>query len=297
MHYLLFYDVTPDYVQRRAAYRDEHLALGWQAHARGELVVAGALADPVDGAVLLFQGDSPAVAEAFAAADPYVRAGLVVRWRVRPWTTVIGAQAANPVRPGDPADVLAFWFGELDRHGQADTLHSQRWFRKDPAFDAEIRTRFGELHAAVARGERDHWLATPRGRLAAVLVLDQFSRNLFRDSPQSFAQDAKAQAVTLDALARGDDRQLAAAERAFIYMPLMHAEDRALQERCLGAFSGWRDELGGPERERVQGLLSYAQQHRDIVHRFGRFPHRNRVLGRESTPEEAAFLQQPGSSF
>ncbi len=99
MHYLLFYDVAPDYLERRGAYRDEHLALAWQAHARGELVLGGALEDPVDGAVLLFKGDSPAVAEQFVAVDPYVRHGLVTRWRVRPWTTVVGAEATTPVRP------------------------------------------------------------------------------------------------------------------------------------------------------------------------------------------------------
>ena len=99
MHFLLLYDVAPDYLERRGAHRDEHLALGWAAHERGELVLGGALADPVDGAVLLFRGDSPTVAESFAQADPYVRHGLVTRWRVRPWTTVIGADAANPVRP------------------------------------------------------------------------------------------------------------------------------------------------------------------------------------------------------
>ena len=99
MHYLLTYDLAPDYLERRGAFRDEHLALGWQAHERGELVLGGALADPVDGALLLFRGDSPAAAEAFARADPYVRHGLVARWRVRPWTTVIGADAASPVRP------------------------------------------------------------------------------------------------------------------------------------------------------------------------------------------------------
>ena len=99
MHYLLFYDVAPDYLTRRGEYRAEHLALGWAAQARGELVLGGALADPVDGAVLLFRGDSPAVAESFTAADPYVRNGLVKSWRVRPWTTVIGETAATPVRP------------------------------------------------------------------------------------------------------------------------------------------------------------------------------------------------------
>lgn len=104
MHYLLFYDVVDDYVQRRAAFRDAHLALAWQAQARGELVIGGALADPVDGAVLVFSGDSPAVAEAFAAADPYVRNGLVTKWRVRTWTTVVGDQAAVPTRPSPMAE-------------------------------------------------------------------------------------------------------------------------------------------------------------------------------------------------
>jgi uncharacterized protein YciI len=100
MHYLLFYDVDRDYLERRAAFRTEHLALAWQAHERGELVLGGALADPIDGAILLFQGDSPSVAEAFAAADPYVRNGLVTRWHVRPWTTVVGEMASSPVRVG-----------------------------------------------------------------------------------------------------------------------------------------------------------------------------------------------------
>ena len=99
MHYLLFYDLAPDYLERRAAFRDDHLSLAWTAQARGELVLAGALADPADGAVLLFAGDTPEVAERFAEADPYVRAGLVSGWRVRPWTTVVGEGAATPVRP------------------------------------------------------------------------------------------------------------------------------------------------------------------------------------------------------
>src|SRR5215203_7330377 len=104
MHYILFYDVVPNYVERRAAYRAEHLALARAAVARGELVLGGALADPADGAVLLFRGDSPAAAEAFAAADPYVQSGLVTRWRVRPWTTVIGDDAAVATRPGNRAN-------------------------------------------------------------------------------------------------------------------------------------------------------------------------------------------------
>lgn len=102
MHYLLFYDTAPDYLERRGEFRVEHLALAWQASERGELILGGALSDPVDAAVLLFQGDSPAVAEAFAAADPYVKNGLVKTWRVRPWQTVVGNEAANPVRPARP---------------------------------------------------------------------------------------------------------------------------------------------------------------------------------------------------
>jgi hypothetical protein len=100
MHYLLFYETAPDYLARRPTYRAEHLALAWQAHERGELLLAGAVGDPIDGAVLLFQGDSPAAAEAFARNDPYVKNGLIKRWHVQPWTTVVGADAATPVRPG-----------------------------------------------------------------------------------------------------------------------------------------------------------------------------------------------------
>lgn len=103
MHYLLIYDVAPDYLERRGAHRDAHLALAWAAQARGELLLGGALAEPADGAVLLFQGESPAAAESFAAADPYVRNGLVTRWRVRPWVTVVGDQASTPVRPAPAA--------------------------------------------------------------------------------------------------------------------------------------------------------------------------------------------------
>jgi len=101
MHYLLFYEVAPDYMERRGEFRDAHLRLAWEAHARGELITGGALAEPADGAVLLFEGDSPAAAERFAASDPYVTSGLVTRWRVRPWTTVVGELAATPVRPGE----------------------------------------------------------------------------------------------------------------------------------------------------------------------------------------------------
>ena len=171
-------------------------------------------------------------------------------------------------------DVLTFWFAD-----------SRRWWKKDPAFDAETRDRFLALHGAVGRGEHEDWLETPRGALAYVIVLDQLSRNMFRGSGGMFEGDERARTATYRALERGFDEGLSDDERMFLYMPLMHSEDIADQDRCAVLFKALPDQL------------SYAKQHRDIVHRFGRFPHRNAVLGRTSTAEELEFLKQPGSSF
>jgi uncharacterized protein (DUF924 family) len=193
--------------------------------------------------------------------------------------------------------VLQFWFGELDANGRADAEHSARWWKKDEAFDAQIRTRFGELHAAVARGERDDWLESDRGCLAYVIVLDQFSRNMFRGTGQAFAYDAAALRAALAAIARRVDQRLGPDGRSFLYMPLMHSEDIAVQERCVELFAALRQTAEGTWQEAAASALSYAEQHRDIVKRFGRFPHRNALLGRKSTPEELEFLTQPGSSF
>ena len=176
-----------------------------------------------------------------------------------------------------PDDVLGFWFAQSPA----------RHFGKDPVFDQEIRERFGPVHGQLVLGERDAWLATPRGRLATIIVLDQFSRNMFRDTPGMFAGDPRALELALEGIAKGDDRALTEAERGFFYMPLMHAEDRALQERSVELFTA----SGGEEGAK------FAVMHRDIVRRFGRFPHRNALLGRTSTPEEVEFLAQPGSSF
>ena len=193
--------------------------------------------------------------------------------------------------------VLNFWFGELNEKGRADELHVRRWFAKDPNFDEEIRREFGELYEAVVCGERDDWLESERGLLAIVVVIDQFSRNLFRDSAAMYAHDARALEVALMGIQRGDDRTLQHAERSFLYMPLMHSEDPATQRRCVALFTAWRDELKGDARESVAFSLRFAIDHMEIVERFGRFPHRNEILGRESTAEELEFLKQPGSSF
>jgi uncharacterized protein (DUF924 family) len=182
-------------------------------------------------------------------------------------------------------EVLGFWFGAPDAQGRADKAHAARWWRKDPAFDAEVRTRFGALHEAVMRSGREVWLSSPRGRLAYVIVLDQLSRNMFRDSARAFAGDARALDAALAGLAAGDDQALGPDERSFLYMPLVHSERLDLQERAVALFAG------------EPGTQKFAEQHRDIIRRFGRFPHRNALLGRPSTPDELAFLKQPGSSF
>ena len=193
-----------------------------------------------------------------------------------------------------PDDVLVFWLGVP---GSAPLANATKWFTKDDAFDREIASRFGETLELAARGALDGWKTTPRGRLALVIVLDQFSRNVFRGQPRAFAQDARACACAEEAIAAGDEHVLAVFERYFLYMPLMHAEDLSLQRECVARFERLRDDAPPDLREYLLGGLDYARRHAEIIERFGRFPHRNAVLGRASTPEELAFLEQPGSSF
>jgi uncharacterized protein (DUF924 family) len=199
--------------------------------------------------------------------------------------------------PEERDAVLSFWFGELSADGLADAEHAERWWEKDAAFDALVRERFGALHAAIAGGKREPWLQDARGTLAYVIVLDQFSRNAFRDTPGMFEQDPQALRAALSGLERGFDRALAFDERGFLYMPLVHAEDPAHQDRAVTLFTALRDASTGSLRERAASSLGFAQRHRDIVQRFGRFPHRNGILSRTPTPDEMEFLTQPGSSF
>jgi uncharacterized protein (DUF924 family) len=182
------------------------------------------------------------------------------------------------VVPAEAQAVLDFWFRETE---------PEKWFKRDDAFDATVRARFADLHARATAGDCDGWAATPRGCLALVVLLDQFPRNMFRGEPPSFATDAAACALTKLALDRGFDADLSLREKQFLYMPLQHSEDAADQ-----ALSVERNGATGDAE-----LLKYAEAHKRIVDRFGRFPHRNDVLGRATTPEEAGFLAQPGSSF
>jgi len=191
-------------------------------------------------------------------------------------------------------EVLAFWFGPP---GSAPLSSSTKWWTKDAAFDQEIGARFGSTMTAAAAGELDAWKSTPRGRLALVILLDQFSRNVYRGHARSFAQDARARDLALEALDSGEDRQLEPIERAFLYMPLMHAENADLQRKCIAAFERLCDVAPADLQKYTANNLDYAKKHAEIIERFGRFPHRNEILGRESTPEEVDFLKQPGSSF
>lgn len=192
-------------------------------------------------------------------------------------------------------DVLQFWFGPP---GSPPLEGSTKWWTKSDAFDAEIRARFEDTIAAAAAGELEAWKATPRGRLALVVLLDQFSRNAFRGTPRSFAQDDRARDLALEALDSGEDRLLEPIERSFLYMPLMHSENADLQRKCIAAFERLCDVTTAPDLQKyTANNLDYAKKHAEIIERFGRFPHRNDILERESTPEEVEFLKQPGSSF
>lgn len=177
-----------------------------------------------------------------------------------------------------PQSILDFWFTELS---------SKQHYAKDAALDETIRTRFGTLLTAAARCELFAWRATPEGRLAEVLVLDQFSRNVYRDTPQAFAQDPLALALAQELVASGQDRSLPMAQRSFAYMPYMHSESALVHTQAVALFA----------QPGMEDTLRFEQRHKDIIDRFGRYPHRNALLGRESTREELAFLSEPGSGF
>jgi uncharacterized protein (DUF924 family) len=176
-------------------------------------------------------------------------------------------------------DILDFWFEELD---------DKQRFTKDTALDAMLRARFGQVLQAASKGELFKWRTTPRGRLAEIIVLDQFSRNIHRDTAAAFAQDAQALALAQELVASGQDYVLDAARRTFAYMPYMHSESQLIHVQAVALFS----------QTGMEGAtLAYEQRHKDIIDRFGRFPHRNAVLGRASNDEELTFLSSPGSSF
>jgi uncharacterized protein (DUF924 family) len=175
-------------------------------------------------------------------------------------------------------EIIDFWFGELT---------PKDWYRHNPELAAGIETRFGKVYDELKAGVPAGWLGEPEGFLAAIIVLDQFPRNMFRDDARAFATDPSALALAKRAIAEGIDRKLAPEQRAFVYLPFQHAEDAGDQTRSVELFTA----LGNPRN------LDFALRHQEIIERFGRFPHRNAALGRTATGEEEAFLGTPGSSF
>jgi len=191
----------------------------------------------------------------------------------------------------DAQEVLDFWFLPASSAGHG--RQRAEWFRKDDAFDAAIRERFGAaIDHAIAGGLREWDGQGPRGVLARILVLDQFTRNAYRGAPESFAGDALALGAARQMVESGAHLDLSPWERSFVYMPFEHAEDARMQEQSVDLFT----ELA-VAHEGFGASLDYAHRHRGVIARFGRFPHRNAILGRASTPEELAYLSQPGSGF
>ena len=175
-------------------------------------------------------------------------------------------------------DVLDFWFSELK---------PKQWWVKDTQLDQQIATRFGHVHQQAHNGALKHWRTTPSGRLAEIIVLDQFSRNIFREKPQAFACDEMALLLAREAVDKGADQLLPVQQRAFMYMPFMHSESLDAHKQALTLFA----------QPGLEANLASEHKHLAILQRFGRYPHRNKILGRESTAEETEFLTQPGSSF
>lgn len=190
--------------------------------------------------------------------------------------------------------VIEEWLGPTDA---PPPERIARWFGRSGAFDAMLRARFGALIDRAIAGELDRHAVDPRGALAVVILLDQIARNVHRGTPRAFAGDARALSIARAAIARGDDARVPELHRMFFFMPLMHAEDLDAQEECVRRFEELARTCAPSSRAMLESALDFARQHRDIVARFRRFPHRNAILGRPSTDEERAFLEQPGSSF
>lgn len=188
-------------------------------------------------------------------------------------------------------EVLAFWFGPIiggfttgDRGGL--------WWSGNAANDRLITELFGHRVHQALRGELNEWTVSPRGRLALIILLDQFTRTVFRGSEDAFSGDESALALTVEGLSLGHDQALEIVERTFFYMPLEHAEELAIQEKSINCFEGMLLDVSGVDKMQVENWLDFAHQHYDQIKRFGRFPHRNEILGRSSSPEELAFLLQ-----
>ncbi|HEY9513156.1 MAG TPA: DUF924 family protein [Rhodanobacter sp.] len=192
--------------------------------------------------------------------------------------------------PALAREVLAFWFADG---------HTPHWFARSTGFDAQIRTRFAAAVDAASAGQLDDWVHTPEGWLALLIMLDQFRRNLYRDDARAWACDGQALTLALAGIERGDDQRLPPLQRVFAYMPLEHAENLVLQHRCVALFAALCTVAGLDPEQRIllESFLDYARRHQRVIERFGRFPHRNALLGRSGTSAELAYLALPGAGF
>lgn len=196
-----------------------------------------------------------------------------------------------------PDSILKFWFGESGNDAEVASRQAELWWSKDAAVDAQVRERFELLVIKAGNGELDLWRSQSEGRLALILLTDQFPRNIFRGTPRSFEFDPMARSLCLDGLKAGMDRPLQLIQRVFFYMPLEHSEDREDQAHSVRLMRSLVDEAPAAQTDLFENYVNFALRHQEIIERFGRFPHRNRILGRTSTPKEIEFLTEPGSSF
>lgn len=193
--------------------------------------------------------------------------------------------------------VLNFWFGDAEDDAQVAEQQSALWWGKSEEADQLIWAKFSHRVDQASEGSLVHWLDQPEGRLAAIILIDQFRRNIYRDKAEAFSADELALRWCLDGLESGEDRSLRPIERLFFYLPLEHAEELTLQRRSVALFEQLLCEVNVESQSLFEGYLDFARRHLVIIERFGRFPHRNAILGRSSTEEERAFLQEPNSSF
>ncbi len=194
-------------------------------------------------------------------------------------------------------DILEFWFGSFPTPYSADASKADMWFKNGAAYDSEIFIKFGVDYDNAIHGELDYWLDSYRGRLALVILLDQFSRHIHRGTAQSFAQDEKAQALCIEGIGAGDDARMHAVERSFFYLPLEHAENIDKQNLSIKAYTQLVQDVPDQYKGRFEVTLSYAKSHHFVIEKFGRFPELNAMLDRESTTEELAFIASGKYSF
>lgn len=197
------------------------------------------------------------------------------------------------------SEVLHFWFGDLRDGELPDEEKQTTWWMKSEEFDNLVRQSFEKYVLLAEKGELSHWLETPLGTVAFIVVVDQFPRNIYRDTPEAFSRDSLALSACLDGIEKGFDQGLHPTQRVFFYLPLMHSENPEIQSLSVEKYSALENEYAPhPQiRETLAYSTDFAGRHFDIIKRFGRYPHRNTALGRESTPEETEFLKEPGSSF